>query len=179
MSAPNSDWSEYRPSQFSLIQVDAQGELSEIRSGQRIPGAGEFSIELDDGTRIERNATDADTFRLLVPHSRGFEVTRYRVGQAGVEWSIGEAGDESLAAGTAGTKPQRWGRAQIGQVPLPLFEKLVSALFFAVLLWHLLVVDRAIRRDESFAPPEVDQSMDTSDEYIPDSDRPLPVRTEG
>ncbi len=169
-------WQNYKPSAYSLIQLDESGGAYELRGGHGIPRVGAFRIELEDGSYIERTENDGKDFRLCVPTHTGFSKTSFRfaTSDVGLEWS-----EEATAASELGAAPgQKQRQFRIG-LPLPAFEILVSLVLFVLLAFHLLVQEKAFRHENpgdnwrDRYPP-----VDTSGEFVPDSKDPLPVRTE-
>ncbi len=172
-------WSEYRPSQFSLIQVGSDGSCYEIRGGNSIPVSGEFRIELEDGTYIERKVGEGSEFSLYVPNSRGYDQTTYRRSSHGIEWTSASSQGGTIEAAQNTVARNKSAGFKTPAISLSVFERLVSVCLFVLLFWHVFIHGNAVKKDESFAPQILDQSMDTSDEYVPQSDQPLKVRTEG
>ena len=177
MTSEELKWEPFIPSRLSWIQQDEQGLLYEIKSGQTIPLTASFHITLDDGTVIERKSDTTSEFLVHGLTSRGIQTVHYRRAADKTEAVWEKASEtETHSIQNEGVVTSSYG-FHFPSITLAAFEKTATVLFFLLLLWQVVLLDHALQGERKIAP-NTDTQIDTSDEYIPDSTDPLPIRRE-
>lgn len=177
MTSEELRWEPFIPSRLSWIQQNEQGLLYEIKSGQTIPLTAPFHITLDDGTVLERKSDTTSEFLVHGLTSRGIQTAHYRraLDETETLWEKASEMETRLIQNEAIVKSSHG--FYLPSLTLAAFEKTATVLFFLLLLWQVVIIDHALKGERKIVP-DTNTKIDTSDEYIPDSTDPLPIRRE-